>query len=166
MNESVGYTVTINIVITFIIIVFVFLSNVLIYYKSNKVGNLIVDSIERYSGFNDLSRKEIEQKLSSVGYNKTRIKCADTVKARGNETCPIIDKDITQPNGYCVYECDAGNNYYYYKVKANMIINIPIINDIVSGSVFSNTENIYNFTGVTTPNGNLNIEKSNTGGEE
>ena len=53
MNESVGYTVTINIIITFIIIVFAFLSNVLIYYKSNRVGNLITDSIEKYSGFNE-----------------------------------------------------------------------------------------------------------------
>ena len=35
MKESVGYTVTLNIIITFIIIVFAFLSAALIYFKSN-----------------------------------------------------------------------------------------------------------------------------------
>lgn len=151
MNESIGYTVTINIVITFIVIVFVFLSNILIYYKSNKVGNVIVDSIEKYSGFNDSAHVEIEKKLTSIGYNKLSIKCSDTVSEKGNKTCTIVDPEMTQSNGYCVYECDEGSNNYYYKIKANMMINIPIINDILNGTVFSRTGNIYNFTGRTKP---------------
>ena len=151
MNESVGYTVTINIIITFIIIVFVFITNALIYYKSNKVGNLITDSIEKYSGFNDLSLNEVSKNLDSIGYNKTKINCSESISGKNNTICNVVRKDDTQPNGYCVYECDAANNYYYYKVKANMIINIPILNEMVNGSVFSSTENMYNYGGVEKP---------------
>lgn len=145
MNESVGYTVTINIVITFIIIVFVFLSNVLTYYKSNKVGNLITDSIEKYSGFNDMARTEIESKLFSIGYNKTKISC-------GNAPSGCNDAEPnTSDKGYCVYYCKGKDDYYSYKIKTNMMINIPIINDIVNASVYSNTENLYDFKGVDKP---------------
>lgn len=151
MNESVGYTVTINIVITFIIIVFAFISNILIYYKSNKVGNVIVNSIEKYGGFNDLARQEIENNLTSIGYNKTNITCPSKVEEKNEKECTQVYVGKTEKMGYCVYMCDMDNEYYYYKIKANMIINIPIINNIVNGSVFSTTGNLYNFVGVSKP---------------
>ena len=151
MNESIGYTVTINIIITFIIIIFVFISNVLIYYKSNKVGNIIVDSIERYSGFNDEAKSEIERKLFNIGYNKTNIDCRRPIPT----DCTLYREVDTKTNGYCVYLCEIVDatrpGYYYYKVKANMIINIPIINEIINGTVFSSTKNMYNFEGVAKP---------------
>lgn len=146
MDESVGYTVTINIIITFIVIVFVFLANALIYYKSNKVGNVITDSIEKYSGFNTYAKEEIERKLVSIGYNKMSIKCDETVKINGNDVCNVVDANSTKKSGYCVYLCDSKDDYYYYKVKTNMTINIPIINNFVHGTVFSGTGNLYNFT--------------------
>ena len=144
MNESVGYTVTINIITTFIIIVFVFISNVLIYYKSNKVGNVIVDSIEKYSGFNALSEREIDEKLNSIGYNKRTTSC------KNDDNCTLESSKIdegksTSEKGYCVYYCENSEDYYYYKIKSNMIINIPIINDVVNASVFSSTTNMYDF---------------------
>lgn len=167
MNESVGYTVTINIIITFIVIVFVFLSNVLIYYKSNKVGNLIVDSIEKYSGFNNLSKNEIDANLNSIGYNKTKINCPKFVEEKNSTNCPLVDKfgenEIDTSNqGYCVYVCqDSGSEYYYYKVKANMIINIPIINNLIHGSVFFATRSIYDFEeGVDLPENNTDTNQS------
>ena len=139
MNESVGYTVTINIIITFIIIVFAFISNVLIYYKSNRVGNLITDSIEKYSGFNELARNEIDIKLEGIGYNKININCGNI------SGCTVIDAELTKNKGYCVYECEAKEKYYFYKIKTNMMINIPIINELLNASVFSSTGNLYDF---------------------
>ena len=158
MNESVGYTVTINIIITFIVIVFIFITNVLIYYKSNKVSNIIVDSIEKYSGLNDLSKEEINKKLSTIGYNKSYTSCDSTIKAddKNENDCTLIDES-TSNDGYCAYYCvskkDTNKNdeYYYYKVKAKMMINIPILNNIVNASVFSSSENMYNFKGVIEP---------------
>lgn len=48
MKESIEYIVTLNILITFIIIVFAFLSVALIYFKSNKVSNVITEIIEKF----------------------------------------------------------------------------------------------------------------------
>ena len=90
MNESIGYTVTINIIIIFIVIVFAFISNVLIYYKSNKVGNLITDSIEKYSGFNELTMAEIDKKLEGIGYNKNSINCG-TISG-----CTVQSEELTK----------------------------------------------------------------------
>ena len=67
MKESVGYTVTLNIVIMFIIIVFAFLSAALIYFKSNKVSNVVINSIEKYEGFTlEHANDEIKKKAKKV----------------------------------------------------------------------------------------------------
>ena len=154
MNESIGYTVTINIIIIFIVIIFAFISNVLIYYKSNKVGNLITDSIEKYSGFNSLSEKEINKKLDSIGYNKYKINCGDV------NGCTSETPETAMDRGYCVYLCEAKNGYYFYKVKTNMMINIPIIDNILNASIYSNTGNMYNFdAGVQEPASSYNTEE-------
>ena len=144
MKESMGYTVTLNIVITFIIIVFTFLSAALIYFKSNKVSNIITETIENYEGYNDLAKAEISKKLTSIGYNRKKI-----------NSCGEIDgctKQYHGNDGYCVYVCneiqregDYCEVYYYYKIRTNMVINIPIINDLVEFPIFSNTNRLYNF---------------------
>lgn len=143
MKESVGYTVTLNIAIIFIVIVFAFLSAVLIYYKSNKVNNVIIDSIEKYEGFNSLAINEINTKMSSLGYNMRSINCSATT-SDGNRECNIVNKESSK-KGYCVYECIDGD-YYYYRVKSRMIINIPIVNELLSIPVFSNTNRLYDFS--------------------
>ena len=140
MNESVGYTVTINIIVTFIVIVFVFISNVIIYYKSNKVGNIITDSIERYSGFNSLAENDINQKLDNIGYNKKTITC------RKRAGCTNLSSS-TRKKGYCVYYCNEGDSYHY-EIKTNMIVNIPIINDVLNLYTYSSTGNMHNLSGL------------------
>ena len=59
MKESIGYTVSLNIMIVFITIIVAFLCAALIYFKSNKVSNIITSGIEKYEGYNDTSIKEI-----------------------------------------------------------------------------------------------------------
>lgn len=142
MKESVGYTVTLNIIIMFLIIVFTFLSAALIYFKSNKVSNVITNSIEKYEGYNSYAIKEINLNLASLGYNKFKINCKDTAKS-GSVSCSIVHSE-SQENGYCVYECNEGD-YYYYRIKTNMMLNIPIINDILNIPIFSNTNRLYDF---------------------
>lgn len=147
MKESVGYTVILNIVITFIIIVFAFLSAALIYFKSNKVSNIITSAIEKYEGYNSLAETEITSKLSSLGYNKKSIhdKCAQEPVIEG---CTFIA--TTGNTGYCVYfcsECQEGEPYYYYKIRTNMMLNIPIVNNLLDIPIFSNTNRLYDFSG-------------------
>ena len=140
MKESIGYTVTLNIVIMFIIIVFAFLSAALIYFKSNKVSNVVINSIEKYEGFNEYAREEINRNMTSLGYNRNSIDCSDIIN---DGKCAIQHKESSQ-NGYCVYLCDEGD-YYYFRVRTNMMINIPIINNLLNIPIYSNTNRLYDF---------------------
>lgn len=149
MRESIGYTVSLNIAIMFIIIVFGFLSAIVIYFRSNKVANVITSSIEKYSGYNSYSKTEINNKLTSIGYNRNNYKCAGSVSDREakDDTCSLADNDLkNNPNGYCVYLCyDKDGDYYYYKIRTNMMINVPLINDLLDIGIYTNTNRLYDF---------------------
>lgn len=149
MKDSTGYTVTLNIIITFIIIIFAFLSAALIYFKSNKVSNVITDAIEKYEGYNAASEKEILLKLKSIGYNGNKINCASSVQSseKNKITCGLVNsiRIKTGDKGYCVYLCNEGE-YYYYKIRTNMMINIPIINNVLNIPIYTNTNRLFDFT--------------------
>lgn len=157
MKESVGYTVTLNIVITFVIIVFAFLCAAIIYYKSYKASNIVVSELEKYEGFNESSSTEISMKLSSIGYDSINIKsCPSTISdsaAVGPCELQLLNKDdTTSTKGTCIYLCtdntdkkDEEGMYFYYKVRTNMVINIPIINDLINLPIYSNTNRMYDY---------------------
>ena len=131
MRESISYTVTLNFVITFIIVVFALLSATLIYFKSNKVGNIITNSIEKYEGYNKLSEEKIYELLFYTGYNMKQVNCRESIPASkgSNTVCNLVMGNNTGHSlgdrGYCVYICDE-NDYYYYRIRTNMMINLPI----------------------------------------
>ena len=156
MKESVGYTVTLNIVITFIIIIFTFISAALIYFKSNKVSNIITDTVQKYEGYNLYAENEIQTKLSSIGYSNKSVNCAQYYNRIGaKERVNCYNSSLTDgSDGYCVFICrekvnnkSLGNDefYYYYKISTNLMFNVPIINDIVDIPIFSNTSRLYDF---------------------
>lgn len=156
MRESIGYSVTINIVITFIIIIFAFLSSAIVYYKTNKASNILVDSIQKYEGYNKTAKTEIMMKLNSLGYGSYSINCSQTMTGKSayyasTETiCDYVDPDGYTPlqnRGYCVYKCvDQGKeDYYYYKIRINMMINIPVIGNMLDIPIYSNTDRIFDF---------------------
>lgn len=156
MKESIGYTVTLNIVIIFIVVVFTFLSTALIYFKSNKISNIITETIEKYGGYNVSAQNEIQLKLSSWGYNKNRVSCYNYYNRIGEQEQKKCSGSLTTGNdGYCVFLCrekivdeideEQEEWYYYYKISTNMMVNIPIINDILNFPIFSNTNRLYDF---------------------
>lgn len=150
MKESIGYTVTLNIMITFIIIIFAFLSAALIYFKSNKVSNVITETIEKYEGYNSYASGEITTKLSSWGYNKNSVNCNNYYNKIGNkEKSKCSSSSLTDGSeGYCVFVCRElfdGEWYYYYKISTNMMLNVPIINELLNIPIFSNTNRLYDF---------------------
>lgn len=147
MKQGIGYTVDLNIIIIFIIIVFAFLSAVVVYFKSNKVNNVISNSIEKYEGYNSLAKEEIQRNLKSLGYSENKLDCG----GNNDSNCKVGGADVINNdgiNGYCVYYCTqkiGGEWYYYYKVKTRMMINIPLINSILDLPIFSNTSKMYDF---------------------
>lgn len=148
MKESVGYTVTLNIMIVFITIVVAFLCAALIYFKSNKVSNVVTSAIEKYEGYNEASIKEIGLNLSSLGYSSHSINCDSTVtdKSASGGKCSLLStaSNPAGSKGYCVYKCIDGE-YNYYKIRTNMMLNIPIIHDILDIPIYSNTNRLYDF---------------------
>ena len=154
MRESISYTVTLNFAITFIVIVFAFLSATLIYYKSNKVSNIITNSIEKYEGYNNVSEGDIYIKLFNIGYNmERRLYCDSMVKASKNSTnyCKLIiaGNDAGAQHGYgdrnyCVYLCEE-EEYYYYKIRTNIMFNLPIVNELLNIPIYSDTNRLYDF---------------------
>ena len=152
MKESIGYTVTLNIMIVFITIVVAFLCAALIYFKSNKVSNVITTVIEKYEGYNTSAINEISMNLSSLGYGSHAINCDNTVNdkvvktdSNPNGICNLVSSK--NENSYCVYKCvESNGEYYFYKIRTNMMINIPIIHDILDIPVYSNTNRLYDFS--------------------
>ena len=156
MKESIGYSVTINIVITFKLIVFSFLASSVVYYKTNKAKNVIVDAVQKYEGYNKSAKTEILRKLSGIGYSSRAIKCESKMSGKSAfysntaTNCTFVDPDgasVNNNRGFCVYKCiDTGKeDYYYYKVRINMMINIPVVGDILDIPIYSNTDRIFDF---------------------
>ena len=160
MKESVGFTVSLNIMIVFITIIVAFLCAALIYFKSNKVSNVITSAIEKYEGYNVSAIDEISRNLSSLGYGSHSITCASSVTDTGAHSCTLVVKvEGRGKSGYCVYACYEENNfkdvggekkyngeYYYYKIRTNMMLTVPIIQDVLDIPIYSNTNRLYNFS--------------------
>lgn len=139
MKQGVGYTVTINIMAIFIVVTFAFLVTTLNYYKAYKVNNAISDSIEKYEGYNNLSREEIISKLNSLGYVNNKKNCPGNIKYG---TLVSNEKDYS----YCVYEKEMKNKKFKYTIITYLDMDIPIVNITLNLPVKTTTESIYYFS--------------------
>ena len=133
MKQGMGFSVTINIMAVFIVVTFAFLVASLNYYKAYKVNNAIADSIEKYEGFNELAKKEIDQKLLSLGYVNGKGKCGS-----GN----LNDTSFS----YCVYAETTTNKKVKYKLVTFLNFNIPIVNQTLNIPVKTYTKPVYQFS--------------------
>lgn len=167
MKQGVGEYFTYNIIITFIIVVFCILLATLNYYKAYKINSRILDSIEKFEGYNDAARKDIEGKLKTIGYtvNTENAKCPE----RRGKDITLEKQDGTYL--YCVYyhkndvgsaKIDAertGNKvsgsralnkddedvYYNYSVASYIYIDLPIVGQF-KVPVYTKGERTYNFS--------------------
>ena len=151
MKQSIGYTATLNIVIVFIVVVFAFILAALNYYKAFKVSNSITSEIEAYEGYNSITEAKVLQRLSGIGYNTNKINCSETVDEcnliNGKSGNALVDgvSHTTGDKGYCVYYCQTKQDYYYYKIKTNMFMSVPIINNVLPIGVYTNSNELYDF---------------------
>ena len=148
MKESIGSTASLNIIFTFIAIVFAFLAGTLSYYKAFKVNNIIVNSIEKFEGFNSLSISEINSKLSSLGYQRFSGNCDNNVTYRNLEYNLDFD-DNRNVDGICVYINENNDTHSdQYLVVTYMSINLPIIGDFLKLPVRTVTSSMYRCYGM------------------
>lgn len=149
MSGPVGHTYIYNLIILFIVIVFAFLAGIMSYYKAFKVNNSIVYSIEKYEGYNELSKAEIQRTLTTLGYDAstTNLNCDANYKGL------TLVQETSKSHRYCIYleerintSGDHGKNtYFVYGVKTYMSINLPFVSWIRI-PIFTKTNQIYKFT--------------------
>ena len=147
MSNPIGHTYMYNFIILFIVIIFAFLAGAMSYYKSYKVNNAIVYSIEKYEGYNDLSKAEISRILTTLGYDTNKYDCkADAYKGM------TLVNDTTKSHNYCIYIEDkvtsgnhANGEYFVYGVRTYMTIDLPVVRTLKI-PVFTKTNQIYKFT--------------------
>ena len=172
MKQSMGMTVTIGIIIIFIVLVFSFLAATLSYYKVYKVNNTIIESIEKYEGVNPLFMDDVSKKLSGIGYNGANISCKESYHYKG-KTWYLVSSTMSQyvskwgnidvvnkadgDQGFCVYViyytynkaainspyAGGGAKYIQYGVLTYMGIDIPTFDKFFRFPVFSASRKMY-----------------------
>lgn len=159
MRESIGTTFMLNFIVIFLVFVFAFLAATLSYYRAYRVNNAIIHSIEKFEGYNAKSKKDIIDKLNTLGYETHDIKCTDTFKSKsanfGDSEGVLLSSDS---DGYCVYlyfndnaaptedgKKSTTDIYYTIGVATYMRINFPVIGQLIKLPIYSKTYNIYYF---------------------
>jgi hypothetical protein len=148
MKESIGLTFTINIMIVFILVAMVFVTGILSYTKAFKAASLIVKSLERFEGYNELAYDQININLSALSYMRgDSSKCPLTRNATIGEGKLVTVNDEEKFN-YCVYffDNDGDEKHYSYGVVTYITIDFNMFNIKIKVPIYGRTTRIYRFT--------------------
>ncbi len=148
MKESIGLTFTINIMIVFILVAMVFVTGILSYTKAFKAASLIVKSLERFEGYNELAYDQININLSALSYMRgDSSKCPLTRNATIGEGKLVTVNDEEKFN-YCVYffDNDGDEKHYSYGVVTYITIDFNMFNIKLKLPIYGRTTRIYRFT--------------------
>lgn len=174
MKESISYSFLLNIVILFIFVCFAIIMGILSYYKAFRANTIISNTIEKYEGYNCLSKVEIGRKLSGIAYappfkvncngkgnNCTANEANGYVVTSYNLDIPekgenMIDvrKFGNQEEDYIsrmnsTYTCNENgcttNKNYQYGIYTYMYVELPVISGILKIPFFSKTSVMYEF---------------------
>ena len=151
MKESIGYTVTLNIIIIFILVTFAVIFGIVSYSKAYRANSKIVNAIEKYEGYNSLSLIEINNNLTSLGYSprgNTPIKC----KATRNGGTLVEDSSFKSTDeilfNYCVYKHTSDGDYKHmsYGVVTYLEVDFSFFGTKLRLPVYAKTRRIYIFS--------------------
>ena len=148
MKESIGLTVTINVVIIFIVVAFVFVVGIYSYAKAFKASSLIIKSLEKYEGYNNLSYDQINKDLYTLGYIQgNSSKCSETKNASIGEGT-LVTFDNQEKFQYCIYlfDNDGDEKHYSYGVVSYLTLDFYMFNIKAKFPIYGKTTRIYRFT--------------------
>ena len=143
MREGIGSISLYNIIIIFIAVTFALLAATMSYSKAFKVNSNIINALEIYEGYNDLSAKEIDRILLTLGYRKENNNCGDKYNI-------LINRENNADFNFCLnLEREKTKNYngryFTYKVTSYMYFDLPIIGDVFKIPVTTKTSRIFCF---------------------
>lgn len=149
MGRSIGGVALYNIIIVFIVLTFGFLAATLSYVKAFRVNNKIADSIEMFEGYNDLSEKDINKKLTTYGYRyDSNTRCPSHVHFQNGSFRNYVAEGAlgNKHHKYCVYKYQSVKGYTTYGIITYINFEIPIIGGKFTLPVYSETDSIFNFS--------------------
>ena len=144
MNEGLGSTVIIAIIVVFIAFVSAYMAYNVNYTKAFRMKNKIVATIEKYNGecLGDPCMKEIKEYADKIGYQPGGGDFCNRNKFKPNKN--LEDTQYFSDPGFCLYRVkvpatDTGNivedyNHeegYYYRVATIINIRVPIIENMM-----------------------------------
>lgn len=156
MNEGVGSSSILVIIVVFIVFTFGYLAYNINYSKAFHMKNKVIRTYEKYNGVckNTSSNPclaEIQDYAKQIGYTAYKNLDCDSSVLRAKKTGggEVVSGE---PMGdlYCSYKLEASNGtgkgqlndngcYYYYRIMTRVNIQVPIIQRILSNSVLTVT---------------------------
>ncbi len=136
MKEAIGQTISLQVILVFLVFLNAFLAFSVNYTKAFRVKNKVINELEQNEGLNPTAKANIEKYMSNVGYNvkisadRSGCKngvcitphCAGNIGSNSSGVCPTGKKDVS-------------NYRVYYTVETYININLPIINQILSQDI-------------------------------
>ena len=123
------------------------------YYKSYKVNTRILDSLEKYSGYNENSKNDIDRILSGIGYSSDSIDCSERDPAsiinKSNICIYYYANELSEKEKeddyYFTKDDDKNPRYYSYGVTTFISIELPIVGKF-KVPVFTKGDRIFRFS--------------------
>lgn len=146
MRESIGSIALYNIIIVFIVVTFSVLAGTMSYSKAFKVNNRIINAIEKYEGYNENSKNQIEWQLSSLGYQVVD----GNVRCSNRNGVPAYNKGDYQNYEYCIYKNNVkttewDGRYVQYGIVSYIYVNFPVLGDFLKIPVYGTSRKIFEF---------------------
>lgn len=135
MKEAVGTSFVFTFMMIFVSILIAMYVGSIAYTKGFKVRNKIIDIIEKYEGYTDEAKSEIDSDLASIGYRIVDKECGQRKGSNAIET----DSDYR----YCVYKFDETGKGTYYGVTIFIHFDIPVIGSFVEIPLYGESRLIY-----------------------
>lgn len=166
MKESISYSFLLNIIILFIFVCVAIIMGIFSYYKAFRANTIISETIEKYEGFNCVSKEEIARKLGGLGYNTPfNVQCKSSDKncetdSDTNGNYKVISYNLDFEGNYIydedmnsTYKCEeknginycTTNKHYQYGIYTYMYVELPVISNLLKLSYFSKTNPMYEF---------------------
>lgn len=141
MNEGVGSTSIIVIIMVFIAFVSAYMAYNVNYTKAFRMKNKIISLYEEYDGHCESEcHNKIQEYAKQIGYSSATLNCEDSFfRPSGSDSQTFLDSGyceyrvIEEKSGYAdVYEDNNSVPGYYYRILTRIDIRIPIVQNAMN----------------------------------
>ena len=147
MKESIGMTMTINIMIVFLLVTFAFIFGTMSYSKAYRASSVIINALEKYEGFNEDAFYEMNNGLQALTYlSDYEVKCPEKKKNSSGEG-KLQSLEGKETRNYCIYlfKDDGDTIHYTYGVVTYMTFELHLFGMNLRIPIYNTTRRIYKF---------------------